>query len=800
MTTSSEVWRVAMSMSRCFTALTAIFMIFTVMAFAEVPNMISYQGRLTDDAGSPVADGGHSIAFGIYDMVADGSLLWSDTIDVITSGGLFEVLLGGEKPLSPSIFDGSIRYLGITVIGGTELSPRTPIVSVPYAMTAGSAGGGAVDCNSCDAIYVNQTGPETITGSAVDTALTVVNTGSGIKCGINIRVDGSNEAGDVYGIRTSAANHSAGSYPAYGGVFLASGTDAAQYGVYGQGSNNSPGLPAYGIYGHGRNNSSGGQAYGGYFAANGTDLSHHFGAYGYAYAHDNAQATGILGSGTNPDNGRAFGGRFSTGSSGTARHFGVHCMGSAENDSTATGVYGYAHNSGSGDAFGGEFEAANAGSGYHSGVYATAEANNIRLARGVYGFARNYGTGDSYGGHFISDSLGSHLFSLGVYGKAYGVQHYAYGVYGYSRNRGTYPSIGVYGTGDNRGTGSAMGGYFSCTPASGEGYGAYAESYVYNGTESTYGVYGRAIGYLNGLPTYGGYFLSNVYGNSRQYGIYCLADSATGANQMYGIYGRSQHYGTGTSYASYFLADSTGTGAGYGARTIGLTKGTATAYGITGVAANRSTGAVYGGYFEALNYGTGSRYGVYGKAASTGYAGYFSGNVRVTGDFTTVGTKSAAVKMDDGDYRLVYCQESPENWFEDFGEGRLVNGRAVVAIDPLFSQTANTNVTYHVFLTPQDEPVILASANRTPTSFEVRGPAGSNVGFSYRIVAKRQGYENVRLALMSGPTPEEAEAEAALNNDRLQADMEAAEQDRVKQKYIESRRAAEKSVAPEDMQ
>jgi len=83
----------------------------------------------------------------------------------------------------------------------------------------------------------------------------------------------------------------------------------------------------------------------------------------------------------------------------------------------------------------------------------------------------------------------------------------------------------------------------------------------------------------------------------------------------------------------------------------------------------------------------------------------------------------------------------------------------LIQIDPLFTQTVNTSVKYHVFLTPQDEPLTLAVANRTANSFEVRGPAGSDISFSYRIVAKRKGYEDLRLAKMGGPTPEEMKAE-----------------------------------------
>jgi hypothetical protein len=135
-----------------------------------------------------------------------------------------------------------------------------------------------------------------------------------------------------------------------------------------------------------------------------------------------------------------------------------------------------------------------------------------------------------------------------------------------------------------------------------------------------------------------------------------------------------------------------------------------------------------------------------------------------------MGGKSAAVKVDNGEYRLLYSQESPENWFEDFGEGTLVNGKAVIQIDPLFGQTVNTTVKYHVFPIPEGDCKGLYVANKTSSSFEIRElqSGNSSISFSYRIVAKRKGYENLRLAKMGGPTPEEVSAEQA----RFRAEFE----------------------------
>jgi hypothetical protein len=65
------------------------------------------------------------------------------------------------------------------------------------------------------------------------------------------------------------------------------------------------------------------------------------------------------------------------------------------------------------------------------------------------------------------------------------------------------------------------------------------------------------------------------------------------------------------------------------------------------------------------------------------YAAAFYGPVIVGGNFTVVGgAKSAAVPHPDGSHRRLYCVESPESWFEDFGEAALVCGEASVGRSP----------------------------------------------------------------------------------------------------------------------
>jgi hypothetical protein len=125
--------------------------------------------------------------------------------------------------------------------------------------------------------------------------------------------------------------------------------------------------------------------------------------------------------------------------------------------------------------------------------------------------------------------------------------------------------------------------------------------------------------------------------------------------------------------------------------------------------------------------------------------------IDASGDLACTGSKSAVVKLPDQRWVRLYAVESAESWFDDYGSAQLSNGAAQVSLDPTYLQTVNTGADYHVFLTPNGDSRGLYVASKTATSFEVREQGGgrSNIAFDYRIVAKRKGYENVRMADMT---------------------------------------------------
>ncbi len=220
----------------------------------------------------------------------------------------------------------------------------------------------------------------------------------------------------------------------------------------------------------------------------------------------------------------------------------------------------------------------------------------------------------------------------------------------------------------------------------------------------------------------------------------------SGTGSGYGVYGASSKsygvYGSG-NIGIWGIGNSSGVVASDG---IGV-------YGDAG-----STGTTAAGVYGTSTNGQGvfgdtqNGFGVEGWGNSTtlsiGVFGH-SPNLAVfaSGNFGASGTKSAVVALPDDRVVSLYAMESPENWFEDFGSGKLNDGVATIEIEATFAQTVNTGAEYHVFLTPKGDCKGLYVTNESATGFEVRELSGgqSSVTFDYRIVAKRKGLESLRL-------------------------------------------------------
>jgi hypothetical protein len=129
-----------MDRRNCLLLVLILSVTFLKAAAQEVPQLIFYQGTLTDASGKPI-DHKQSMKFSIWNDQAGGTKLWEESHHAVTvRNGLFSVILGSQSPICVDIFSEKTRYLE-TIIESETLTPRQQIVSVPYAHASASVSG-----------------------------------------------------------------------------------------------------------------------------------------------------------------------------------------------------------------------------------------------------------------------------------------------------------------------------------------------------------------------------------------------------------------------------------------------------------------------------------------------------------------------------------------------------------------------------------------------------------------------------------------------------------------------------------
>jgi hypothetical protein len=246
---------------------------------------------------------------------------------------------------------------------------------------------------------------------------------------------------------------------------------------------------------------------------------------------------------------------------------------------------------------------------------------------------------------------------------------------------------------------------------------------------SSAGVYGKAASATNGGDAFGVLgecWTRGGYGAAPNVaaGVYGICYTTSGAS--YGVWGETESSDTWVSGVY-----------GINTATSGETRG------VTGAVNSTASGAsgVLGYAPDSAN--PSNVRGVTGYChSSNGYGVLSDGN-----SGTINGTKSSIVTATRGQVKL-YCQESPEVWFEDFGEGQLINGQIHVELDPLFLETVTVNDEHpmKVFVQLNDN-CSGVFVKRGKTGFDVIElyNGKSSAQFSYRVVAKRKGFEGQRL-------------------------------------------------------
>jgi hypothetical protein len=361
-------------------------------------------------------------------------------------------------------------------------------------------------------------------------------------------------------------------------------------------------------------------------------------------------------------------------------------------------------------------------------------------------------TGGGLSGALTSAGLGDETPFGGVLG--YGDNAGVVGIAGPQGEEPPPPSgaTGVYGRG-----GGADSSPFSAVGVYGEAGGGNNNGVQGNGSGTAAGVAG--FGESGGVGVFGEGG-KGVFGYSSEgVGVYGLAGPGFDNNGVEG-------HGSGTAAGVAGFGDGAPNSAPSGAVGVFGQAGAGNSNGVEGHGSGTSAGVAgfgvpdrgIGIQGEGL-YGiqaTGSLIGVYASSPGStflgGIAGYFDGAVFVHGVLAVSGPKAAAVPHQDGSHRLLYSIESPESWFEDFGESRLVGGKARVKLEPGFASVVKAN-SFHVFLTSYGDSNGLYVSQRNKQGFEVReqGNGESNVRFSYRIVAKRKDIKGERLAKISLP-------------------------------------------------
>lgn len=155
-----------------------------IAAIAAVPQTINYQGYLKNTDGTPVSVA-TNMTFRLYSSAGSptSSALWTEADRITPVNGVYSLELGSLTPFGAPAFDRPY-FLGITVGRDlTEIAPRQPLTSVPYAFrtaTSDSVVNGLYSTGAySDPAWLTSLAGSKITGS-VASATTALNAATAI--------------------------------------------------------------------------------------------------------------------------------------------------------------------------------------------------------------------------------------------------------------------------------------------------------------------------------------------------------------------------------------------------------------------------------------------------------------------------------------------------------------------------------------------------------------------------------------------------------------------------------------------
>jgi hypothetical protein len=145
---------------------------FSSNSMANIPKQISIQGEVTDSNGDPLGDGSYAFTFSIYTQANGGSALYTESSSSFAvKNGVFQYYLGTNNSLNLPF--GTEYWVGISVGGGSEMTPRQKIVSVGNAykaLNSDTANYALTALNASTATYLTDAG-DILGGNLADTRL-----------------------------------------------------------------------------------------------------------------------------------------------------------------------------------------------------------------------------------------------------------------------------------------------------------------------------------------------------------------------------------------------------------------------------------------------------------------------------------------------------------------------------------------------------------------------------------------------------------------------------------------------------
>jgi len=102
----------------------------------DAPRQMTFQGRLVRADGSPETLP-QDLRFALYATPSGGAPLWEEShLGTSITNGYYAVVLGTSTPLPAAVVNGQALYLGVSLVGQSELTPRLTVASMPYALLA----------------------------------------------------------------------------------------------------------------------------------------------------------------------------------------------------------------------------------------------------------------------------------------------------------------------------------------------------------------------------------------------------------------------------------------------------------------------------------------------------------------------------------------------------------------------------------------------------------------------------------------------------------------------------------------